>query len=381
MSGEATKFRLEPVGFDQLPGWAADDPSALLPAIADCLDYLTMVKPYRPGQLGLTAQDLVPLLEKAAALPRADGDALRHLLEVECQVFRIARTDGKPGFVTAFYEPDIEVSDHPDDLYRFPFYRRPDDLIDLDDQNRPGNIDPSYVFGRKIDDGVTYYPDRQAIDQGFLEGRGLEIAWAKSKVDVFFVHVQGAARLRYADGRVGRITYAAKAGHPFSGIGGLLLKRGEISAEAMSMQAIRAWLASHPDQVDDVLWYNRSYIFFREAEVGDLLRGPIAAAKVPLVAGRSLAVDRTIHTFGFPFFIHSQTLTSQDPTGLDNGKPFARLMLALDTGSAIVGPARGDIFTGSGDEAGNLAGAVRNDADFYILIPKQAAKRVESRFG
>ncbi|MGV2127765.1 murein transglycosylase A [Agrobacterium vitis] len=381
MSGEATKFRLEPVGFHQLPGWAADDPSALLPAMADCLDYLTTVKPYRTGQLGLTAQDLMPLLEKAAALPRADGDALRHLLEVECQVFRIARTDGKPGFVTAFYEPDIEVSDHPDDLYRFPFYRRPEDLIDLDDQNRPENIDPSYVFGRKSESGIAYYPDRQAIDQGFLEGRGLEIAWAKSKVDVFFVHVQGAARLRCADGRVGRITYAAKAGHPFSGIGGLLLKRGEISAEAMSMQAIRAWLASHPGQVDEVLWHNRSYIFFREAEVGDLSRGPIAAAKVPLVAGRSLAVDRTIHTFGFPFFIHSQSLTSQDPTGVNSGKAFARLMLALDTGSAIVGPARGDIFTGSGDEAGNLAGAVRNDADFYILIPKQAAKRVESRFG
>ncbi len=124
-------------------------------------------------------------------------------------------------------------------------------MIDLDDSNRPEGIDASYVFGRNGPEGVDHYPDRQAIDQGYLQGRGLEIAWAKSKVDVFYVHVQGAARLRYADGRVGRITYAAKAGHPFSGIGKLLLDRGEIPAAAMSMQAIRAWLAAHPDDVDE----------------------------------------------------------------------------------------------------------------------------------
>jgi membrane-bound lytic murein transglycosylase A len=295
---------------------------------------------------------------------------MRQFFEAECQPFRICRTDGKPGFVTAFYEPEIEVAEQPDEIYRFPFYRRPDDLIDLDDSNRPAELDPSYMFGQNSADGIGPYPDRKAIDQGALDGRGLEIAWAKSKVDVFFVHVQGAARLRYADGRLGRITYAAKAGHAFSGIGGLLMQRGEISLEAMSMQAIRKWLADHPDQVDAVLWHNRSYIFFREAAVDDTSRGPIAAAKVPLVAGRSLAVDRLIHTFGFPFFIHSESLTR-----LDAGKSFARLMLALDTGSAIVGPARGDIFTGSGDEAGERAGAVRNDADFYILIPKQAAAR------
>ncbi|MBB4008979.1 murein transglycosylase A [Allorhizobium taibaishanense] len=363
-------LRLEPVTFEQLPGWRADNASALLPAMADCLHHIRTVKPYRTGQLGLTADDLAPLLEKAAGVAKGDGAALRNLLEQECRPFLIRRTDGGAGFVTAFYEPDIEVSDHRDAYYRFPFYRRPDDLIDLDDSNRPEGIDASYVFGRNGPEGVDHYPDRRAIDQGYLEGRGLEIAWAKSKVDVFYVHVQGAARLRYADGRVGRITYAAKAGHPFSGIGKLLLDRGEIPSAAMSMQAIRAWLAAHPDDVDEVLWHNRSYIFFREVDAGDLSRGPVAAAKVPLVAGRSLAVDRLIHTFGFPFFIHSESLTR-----LYGGKPFARLMLALDTGSAIVGPARGDIFTGSGDEAGDAAGAVRNDADFYILIPKQAAAR------
>ncbi|OLP42913.1 murein transglycosylase A [Rhizobium oryziradicis] len=363
-------FTLEPMDFTDLPGWQADDPRPLLPAMADCLTYLETGKPYRPGGLGLTADDLRPLLTKASNFAAADAQAMRRFFEVECKPFRINRTDGQAGFVTAFYEPEIDVADQKDAVFKYPFYRRPDDLIDVNDANRPADMDPSYAFGLQDQYGIGLYPDRKAIDQGALEGRGLEIAWAKSIVDVFFVHVQGAARLRYTDGRLGRITYAAKAGHAFSGIGKLLLDRGEIPLEAMSMQSIRAWLADHPDQVNEVLWHNPSYIFFKEAQVEDRTRGPIAAAKVPLVAGRSLAVDRLIHTFGFPFFIHAKTLTR-----LDGGKPFSRLMLALDTGSAIVGPARGDIFTGSGDDAGDLAGAVRNDADFYILIPKQAAAR------
>ncbi len=136
------------------------------------------------------------------------------------------------------------------------------------------------------------------------------------------------------------------------------------------MQAIRAWLSRNPAKVDEVLWHNRSYIFFRDAEVADLDAGPIAAAKVPLVAGRALAVIALSIPSAIPSLFGPESLTH-----LDGGKPFARLMLALDTGSAIVGPARGDIFTGSGFEAGELAGTVRNDAEFYILIPRNAADR------
>ncbi len=365
-------FRLRPVGFDALPGWDEDDPTSLFPALARCREHILTVKPYRTGKSGLSSDDLMPLLDAAALAAPTNAAAARAFFQAECRPFLIVPEEGARGFVTAFYEPEVEAASEPDEVYRFPFYRRPDDLVDLDDANRPADLDGSYLFGRRTAAGITAYPDRRTIDQGYLEGRGLEIAWAKSKVDVFFTHVQGAARLRFPDGRLKRITYAAKAGHPFTAIGKLLVDRGEIPMAEISMQAIRAWLAAHPDGVDELLWHNRSYIFFREAEVEDMSLGPIAAAKVPLIAGRSLAVDRLIHSFGYPFFIHSESLTR-----LDEGKPFARLMLALETGSAIVGPARGDIFTGSGDEAGELAGAVRNAADFYILVPKQAA----SRFG
>jgi membrane-bound lytic murein transglycosylase A len=353
-----------------LEGWKDDDPSGLFEVMAECHRHIAEIKPYRSGSLGLSSEDLLPLVEAAGTFDAVSPARARAFFEERCQPFLIRRKDGGRGFVTAFYEPEIDVSERPEGEFRFPLYRRPDDLVDLDGANRPADLPEACAFGRLCAGEITAYPDRQAIDQGFLEGRGLEIAWAKSKVDVFFVHVQGAARLRYPDGRIGHITYAAKAGHPFSPIGRLLIERGEIDAEEISMQSIRAWLARNPEKVDEVLWHNRSYIFFREAPPGNPARGPVAAAKVPLLAGRSLAVDKAIHTFGFPFFVSSRSLTH-----LDGGRPFRRLMLALDTGSAIVGPARGDIFIGSGDAAGELAGTVRDEADFAILIPRAAAAR------
>jgi membrane-bound lytic murein transglycosylase A len=363
-------FSLTQLAFSDVRGWEIDDPRPLFSVMRQCLTYLDGAKPYRTGSLGLSTDDLLPLLSAAGESDITDAAAARAFFEAHCVPFRIEQVEAKPGFVTAFYEPEMNVSEREESGYRFPFYRRPADLVDLDAGNRPPDLPASYAFGRSRDGVIDAYPDRRDIDLGYLQNKGLEIAWAKSKVDVFFTHVQGAARLRYPDGRLGRITYDGKAGHPFSAIGKLLIDRGEIRSADISMQAIRKWLAENPAKVDEVLWHNRSYIFFREAAVSDPALGPIAAAKVPLVPGRSLAVDRMIHTFGFPFFIASDTLTH-----LDGGRPFARLMLALDTGSAIVGPTRGDIFTGSGDEAGEMAGTVRNNADFHILIPRAAAAR------
>ena len=363
-------FSLLPVAFSDIEGWEDDDPSSLFPVMARCLGHMRGVKPYRTGSLGVTSDELAEVFAVAADRAPKNPAEARAFFEESFQPFRIVRSDSGYGFVTAFYEPKVEVSATRSEDFRFPFYRRPPDLVDIDDTNRPEGFDPSFAFARQTREGIGYYPRREAIDRGYLDGKGLEIAWARSRVDVFFAHVQGAARLCYPDGRIQRITYAAKAGHPFTGIGRYLVDIGEIALSDVSMQSIRAWLAAHPDRMDEVLWQNRSYIFFRDAPVDDLDLGPVAAAKVPLQAMRSLAVDRLIHTFSSPFFIRSETLVH-----LTCGKPFARLMMALDTGTAIVGPARGDIFTGSGYEAGDLAGNVRNDADFVILIPKSAAAR------
>lgn len=224
--------------------------------------------------------------------------------------------------------------------------------------------DTCIAFGRQTAGGTVPFFDRGEIERGALDGRGLEIAWLADKVDLFFVHVQGAARLAMADGTERRVTYAAKSGHAFIGPGRILANLGEIPLKDVTMQSIRAWFSVNPDRIDEILWQDRSFIFFRDAPVDDPALGPIAAAKVPLTAGRSLAVDRRLHTFATPIFVEVPQMD------------FARLMVAQDTGSAIVGPARGDIFCGSGDAAGESAGIIKHPASFTMLVPNPAAERM-----
>lgn len=322
-------------------------------------------KPYRTGSLGIEHGAFSKSFAVARDTANLTGEAARRFFESHFLPHRIALPDNRPGFVTGFYEPEAEASPVRTDKFRFPVYRRPDDLADVDDANRPAGFDPYFAFARKTGNGLTEYSDRAAIEQGALADRGLEIAWLADPVELFFIHVQGAARLRFDDGSVRRITYAAKSGHHFTGPGGILAAIGEIPLPDVTMQSIKAWFAGNPDRINEILWQNRSFIFFREAPVDGTALGPVAAAKVPLTPGRSLAVDRLLHTFATPFHIHAPTLTAF------NGQPFSRLMVAQDTGSAITGPARGDLFTGSGDAAGEIAGVIKHQAEFFALLPRE----------
>lgn len=353
---------LRPVAFSDCPGWDRDDQSAAFAAFRRSADYAAC-QIYKSGSLGIRFEALAPIFSAARALDNPDRAEARAFFEQNFLPCRIVPDQGN-GFVTAFYEPEIEASLQADDQFNVPFLRQPDDLVKVTDENRPMSLDPSFAFARRTESGLVEYDDRRTIEQGSLAGHGLEIAFVADRVDAFFAHVQGAARLKLRDGGLLRITYAAKSGHPFTGIGRILLANGEIPASEISMQTIRRWLAGHPDRADDLIWQNRSYIFFREAPVDDPDAGPIAAAKVRLTAGRSLAVDRLLHTFGTPIHVSAPTVTVFD------GEPFERLMIAQDTGTAIVGPARGDLFAGSGDAAGDLAGGVKDDADFYVLVPR-----------
>jgi len=361
---------LTPVPFERLPGWGSDDPTPIIEGLKDCAGYVESVKPYKTGSLGIEVADFTAVFAAAGAAGTPSARFARAFFEAHFQPFHIVSAAGEDGFVTAYYEPELDVASEPSDRYRHPIYRQPADLVALDENNRPSSMDPSFAFGRQTAGGIEVYADRCAIDRGFLHGRGLEIAWASSRIEVFFMHVQGSARLCFEDGRVRRVTYAAKTGHPYRSIGRVLIDWGELAPADVTMETIRRWLVDNPDRADDLLWHNRSYIFFREAPVIDPNRGPVAAAKVPLLAGRSLAVDRFIHTYGTPFYIQADRLTHLP------GGPFRRLMVAQDTGSAIVGPARGDIFIGSGGEAGTLAGSVKHPAVFFIFVPKPAVGRL-----
>jgi membrane-bound lytic murein transglycosylase A len=346
--------------FDDLPGWRDDDHLAAFEAFRRSAIHV-LTKPYRSGALGIDFGSFTESYAAARSVSMPNRAEAKTFFE---QFFAPAKIGAKPGLVTGFYEPQVEASPVRTDIFQVPLLSRPADLIDVDDGNRPAGMDPYLAFARATPDGLVEYFGRESIERGALVGQGLEIAWLADKADAFFVHVQGAARLAMTDGRLLRVTYAAKSGQHFTGPGRILADLSEIPLEKVTMQSIRAWFKANPGCVDEILWQNRSYIFFREAAVDDPALGPIAAAKVPLTPGRSLAVDRLLHTFGTPFYIDAPTLTAF------GGEKFRRLMIAQDTGSAITGPARGDLFAGSGDAAGEIAGVVRNEADFYVLLPK-----------
>ncbi|RWN23755.1 MAG: transglycosylase [Mesorhizobium sp.] len=353
--------------FGDLPGWDDDDHLAAFAAFRRSAFHV-LAKPYRSGALGVDFQAFADAYAEARTVSPANRSPTR----AEARAFferhffpaLIPAENAGAGLVTGFYEPQVEASPVRTDRFSVPLLSRPADLVDIDDGNRPPGQDPYLAFARQTPNGPVEYPDRGEIERGALDGKGLEIAWLADKVDAFFIHVQGAARLAMTDGRLVRVTYAAKSGQRFTGPGKILSELGEIALAEVTMQSIRAWFKAHPDRVDEILWRNRSYIFFRQADVEDATLGPIAAAKVPLTPGRSIAVDRLLHTFGTPFYIDAPTLTAFD------AKPFRRLMIAQDTGSAITGPARGDLFAGSGDAAGEIAGVIRNAADFYALVPR-----------
>lgn len=352
-----------PLPFHDVPGWERDDPSAAFDAFRRSA-LRVLEKPYRTGALGVDFDAFAEAHAAARGRNSAGPADARSFFQHFFVAAKIDPGTGGQGFVTGFYEPEADASPVRTERFTVPLLSRPDDLVDIDDLHRPNGLDPYFAFGRRTDRGIVEYFDRPAIERGALAGLGLEMAWLADRVEAFFIHVQGAARLAMPDGTVRRITYAAKTGHRFTGVGRLLADAGEIPLEKVTMQSIRAWFAAHPSRVDEFLWQNRSYIFFREAPVPDRSLGPIAAAKVQLTPGRSLAVDRLLHTFGTPFFIDAPSLLAFD------GQPFQRLMIAQDTGSAITGPARGDLFAGSGTAAGEIAGVVRNPADFYALLPK-----------
>lgn len=361
-----------PVDFGALPRWS-DDRHDLAFAAFRRSAFHSADKAYRSGSLGVTAEAFAPAFEEARSLGELDAREARLFFERHFVPMAVAPGGGGAGFVTGFYEPVVEASPVRTDRFRVPLLSRPDDLVAIDDTNRPAGFDPYLAFGRTTAEGIVEYHDRQAIESGALDGMGLEIAWLEDTIDVYFIHVQGAARLEMTDGTTRRVTYAAKSGQHFTGAGRVLVDSGEIPLADVTMQSIRRWLANRPDRVNEILWRNRSYIFFREAAVDDPSLGPIAAAKVPLTPGRSIAVDRLLHTFGTPFYVEAPTLNAF------GGDGFRRLMIAQDTGSAIIGPARGDLFAGSGDAAGEIAGVVRASADFYALVPGGLA-RAEGRY-
>ncbi len=226
----------------------------------------------------------------------------------------------------------------------------------------PAGFGKDISGARRLSDGsLLPYPDRAAIE---AERRD-PIVWVRDAVEAFLIQVQGSAQVEFRDGGRARLAYAGRNGLPYTSIGKILIEAGEIAESDMSLASLKAWLRCDSARGLDVMRRNRSFVFFQLVEDFDPDLGPVAGAGVPLTPLRSIAVDRRTWAYGLPFWIDAEL-----PWVDDTPQPFRRLMIAQDTGSAIVGAARADLFFGSGDAAGARAGAIRHPAEFVVLLPR-----------
>lgn len=356
--------RLEAVKFADIPGWDEDRQDlAFRPFVISCRQILQARNAPRAAQpIWFALRDICP---RALALPEPVGRAAaKAFFEAEFRPVRIAKMTDPAGFLTGYYEPEVEAARERSAEFGVAFLSRPDDLTNGRGATS-GGFDARGGAGRWVSGRLLPYFDRGEIEAGALDGRGLEIAWVRSPIDVLFTQIQGSARLRFADGSTLRIGYAAHNGHRYVPVGRVLVERGIATREQMSMDFIRTWMGQNPEAARDVRWQNRSYVFFRVKSELATEDGPIGGQGVSITAWRSIAVDRNVHAYGTPVYIDANL-----PTGSsESGEPYRRLMIAQDTGSAIVGPARGDLFLGTGPEAGSTAGRIRHRADWYVLLP------------
>ncbi|QRG08311.1 MltA domain-containing protein [Xanthobacter dioxanivorans] len=358
--------RLVPLGFADLDGWAADGHAAAFSAfLASCAALAAPPREVGPASVPTLRDGLRRACAGARRLgPHPPGDLLARLFfEANFRLFQVVPDDGAGGFFTGYYEPELDGARIPGNGFDVPVYGRPDDLV----MSGTGPAPNSGGALRRDGDRMVPYFDRAAIEDGALAGRGLELVWLRDPVDLFFMQIQGSGRIRLPDGHVLRLNYDGYNGHPYLPVGRLLIQRGLVPREEMSMARIRAFMAADPEAGRALRRENRSYVFFKALDLG-AEAGAMGAQGVPLTAGRSMAVDRRLHTYGSPVFVEAD-LPLAAPGSSD---AFRRLMIAQDTGSAIVGPARADLYFGSGPVAEEVAGRIRHPGRFTLLVPRLA---------
>ena len=365
---EPIKFpdaQYEPVDWTKLNGWANDDHAAAFAAFLTSCRALNGER--RPGRETAITEELKNVCRRAFAAIPLEEDGARKFFEDNFRPLRISKLGDSDGFLTGYYEPIIEGSRVPTGEFTAPLFRRPPNLV-ASGRRKLGDLFPNKGvkvgrrFGRRK---IVPFYTRGEIEDGALDGWRLEICWLRSQLDVLFAQIQGSARIRLEDGTILRINYDSHNGWPYTPVGRVLIERNIIPKDEMSMQRIREWMEAHPDDAKDARRQNKSYVFFRIVDLASEDE-PMGAQGVPLVPGRSIAVDRALHVYGTPFFISADLPIANEKTATK----FRRLVFAQDTGSAIVGPARADIYFGAGAEAARVAGRIRNPGAFAMLLPR-----------
>ena len=353
---------LTPVALDALRGFPGRAPVAAL----DAFRRVCAAPPPALPQAADVAGDPAALAEACAAAAGDVADAAAFFRE-RFEAFRVELPGSeRPGFLTGYFEPELTGSLAPGPDFPTPVLARPDDLVSLGPgESRPG-LDPGLRAARATEDGFVPYPDRAAIDDGALGARARPILWLRDTVDLLVLQVQGSGRVRLPDGTVVRVLYDGRNGRPYTAVAKLIVQEGHLPLEGLTLARWTGWLRDHPEIAKRLIRANASYIFFRLDAVTDPALGPPGAANAPLSPGCSLAIDATLWRYGLPFW-----LAGPIPGGASG--EVGRLVVAADTGSAIVGPARGDLFVGTGTQAGVTAGNLRDAVGFVVLLPKRGA--------
>ncbi|MEO9135998.1 MAG: murein transglycosylase A [Casimicrobiaceae bacterium] len=385
-----------PTTYRELPGWNDDRQQAAWPA-------------FRVGCKALVARSRTQALWQAPcsaadAVDEHDANAVRNFFEENFTPYRVTASDGDTsGLVTGYYEPLLRGSRTASPSFPAPLYTPPDDLLIVELSDLYPELKGKRVRGRLDGRHVVPYWARADIDAGKANTNGNVLVYVSDPVDAFFLQIQGSGRVQLDDGGIMRVGYADQNGQPFRSVARVLIDRGELTLGEASMQGIREWGRRHPDQLPALLDENPSYVFFREVpppQPGSLeakIDGPIGSLGVPLLAERTIAVDPRAIPLGAPVFLATteplfderRSATPRREFGPLGGsaaavlanatasvgrsyKPLQRLVMAQDTGGAIRGPIRADFFWGFGDEAGQQAGRMRQQAEEWLLWPNGA---------
>ena len=348
------------------------DRDSLMLAVRRNLEYLDRLSPetvFHYGPHDFTCRQVRESQEAFLHLLSKGLDADQLSREIR-KKFRVYRATGRVGdrrvLFTGYYEPLYEGRLAPDETFRYPLYRPPDELIRIDlslfGEKFKGENIVARIEGQKV---LPYYSRHQIEAEKVLEGKGLEIAWLRDPLDVTFLHIQGSGRVRLPDGRDLLVHYGASNGRPYRSIGRYMIERGFLVREEMSMQAIRRYLTENPEVLDEVLNHNPSYVFFRK-----VTEGPLGSLGVLVTPGRSVALDSKIFPKGALGFISCRRPSVNDQGDIIGWTEFSRFVLNQDSGGAIKGAGRADIFWGRGPYAELVAGHLQQDGDLYILIKK-----------
>ncbi|MFO1186897.1 MAG: MltA domain-containing protein [Alphaproteobacteria bacterium] len=379
------RLELRPVTWASLSGWAEDDAAQALQAfrrscakIADLPEETPMGGARNRAETLYfgTAADWRSACTAAGGAAADTADAARGLFESEFVPFAASNHGARKGLFTGYYEAEARGSIARQGPYQTPILKRPANLVSVDLGQFRERLRGLSIAGKVEDGRLVPYATRAEIESGALDPAAPTLVFLDDPVDAFFIHVQGSGRIKLDTGGEMRIGYDGQNGREYTSIGRVLLDEGALEKGKVSMQTIRAWLASNPDQLKRVLDANASYVFFKALPIDDPELGPPGAEEVVLTPGRSLAVDRRFHALGVPMWL--ETTLPSDDAGTP-GAPYRRLMIAQDTGGAIRGPVRGDVFFGFGEEAARLAGWMKQEGRLFVLLPHALAERLNPR--